>query len=83
MRTTMTLEDDVAAQLEELRRARRLSLKEVVNQALRLGLAQLQGRERSDRPVYRQPADSLGGCLLPSIDDVATAIELGEGDGLP
>jgi len=38
MRTTLTLEDDVAALLLRLRERRKASLKTVVNEALREGL---------------------------------------------
>jgi hypothetical protein len=34
MRTTLTLDDDVAVQLERLRRARDANLKDLVNEAL-------------------------------------------------
>ena len=38
MRTTLTLDDDVAAKLKEYARRKRLSFKEVVNTILRRGL---------------------------------------------
>ena len=38
MRTTLTLDDDVAAKLKELAHRRKLPFKEVVNAALRRGL---------------------------------------------
>ena len=38
MRTTLTIEDDVAVRLERLRRERDTNLKDVVNDALRQGL---------------------------------------------
>jgi Ribbon-helix-helix protein, copG family len=38
MRTTLTLDDDVAAALERLRKSRDASLKDLVNEALRRGL---------------------------------------------
>ena len=41
MRTTLTLDRDVAARLERLRKARKTSLKSVVNEALRQGLERL------------------------------------------
>ena len=44
MRTTLTLDDDVAAALERLRRARDASLKDVVNEVLRGGLSELAAR---------------------------------------
>jgi len=42
VRTTLTLEDDVAAQLHELARQSRKSFKRVVNDVIRLGLKSRQ-----------------------------------------
>lgn len=52
MRTTLTLDDDVAATLERLRRNRRISLKQLVNEALRHGLNDM-GRRRRPREQVR------------------------------
>lgn len=41
MRTTLTLDDDVAAKIERLRKTRDQSLKDLVNDALREGLKHL------------------------------------------
>ena len=41
MRTTLSLDDDVAALLERVRKAKDASLKEVVNAALREGLVRM------------------------------------------
>jgi len=60
MRTTVTLDDDVAAQLRDVARERGLSFKEALNSALRAGLAPA----RSSR--YRVPARDLG--LRPGVD---------------
>jgi len=40
MRTTLTLDDDVAALLEKTRQLKGLSFKQIVNEALRAGLTQ-------------------------------------------
>ena len=40
MRTTLTIDDDLAAQIEELRRRKGLSMKNAVNTLLREGLKQ-------------------------------------------
>ena len=39
MRTTLSLDDDVAARIDQLRRELNTPLKELVNEALRRGLA--------------------------------------------
>jgi hypothetical protein len=80
MRTTLTLDDDVAALLERVRKLRKAGLKEIVNEALREGLARMV-RPRARARRYRTPEVSLGRCLLPSLDDVSEALAVGEGEG--
>ena len=78
MRTTLTLDDDVAVVLERLKRERGLSLKEVVNQALREGLHHLA--EPTPREPFVTPTLSLGRPLLNNLDDVAEALAASEGE---
>jgi ribbon-helix-helix CopG family protein len=61
MRTTVTLDPDVAARLKETARERGVSFKEALNAAVRAGLA--AGRESTP---YRTPSRSLG--LRPGIN---------------
>src|SRR5262245_10276771 len=55
MRATLTLDDDVAAILERLRKRRDASLKDLVNEALRRGT---EGYDRSDQKA-RAFADAI------------------------
>lgn len=64
MRTTLTLEPDVAAALNAEVHRRRATLKEVVNDALRRGLMPAHARKEG-RP-YRLPSHDAR--LLPGID---------------
>ncbi|MBE9593369.1 MAG: ribbon-helix-helix protein, CopG family, partial [Proteobacteria bacterium] len=41
MRTTLTIDEDVAALLENMRRTKKTSLKSLVNEALRQGLKEM------------------------------------------
>lgn len=59
MRTTLTLDDDVAATLQSLRRSRRIGLKQLINEALRRGLKEM-GRRRGPREPVRTKAVALG-----------------------
>lgn len=79
MRTTLTLEDDVAVRLEKLREDRGDSLKAVVNEALRRGLDALD-RGVEDRPRYQVRPVHLGRSPLPNLDKTATALAFGEGE---
>jgi hypothetical protein len=79
MRTTLTLDDDVAALVERARKARKQSLREVVNDGLRQGLRPTAPPE--PRGVYVTPEVDLGRCFLESLDDVAEALAVAEGEG--
>jgi hypothetical protein len=79
MRTTLSLEDDVAALLEKVRKAKGLSLKQVVNTALRAGLLQLTTQDRPRRRFRTRKAD-LGRCLVGNLDDVTGALAIAEGE---
>jgi hypothetical protein len=79
MRTTLTLDKDVAATLARVRGKRGLSLKGTVNEALRRGLREME-EDTPPRQVYSTEPVSLGGCLLGSLDDVAEALAVAEGE---
>lgn len=80
MRTTLSLDDDVAAQLDQIREQGDRSFKQLVNDALRAGLNQLE-RERLERRggPYTRPV-SLGRPLLPDVDDVSETLATVEGE---
>ena len=79
MRTTLTLDPDVAAALDRLRRTDQRSFKAIINELLRRGLEQMQRGEREGRP-YHTSSVSLGRCLIGSLDDVAEALAVAEGE---
>lgn len=79
MRTTLTLEDDVAAAIQRLRRESDDSLKAVVNRALRVGLKQLETKPEP-QPEFVTATVSLGRCRLGDLSNVAEALALAEGD---
>jgi Arc/MetJ family transcription regulator len=72
MRTTITLDDDVIAAVERLRRERSLGLSEAVNELIRAGL-----RVRPKRNRFRQRSRPIG--LQVDVTNVAEALELLEG----
>jgi hypothetical protein len=78
MRTTLTIDDDVAVQLERLRKARDASLKDLVNDALRRGLRDMAAAPRSREP-FRVKVFG-GGAQLIDIDNVWEAAAQAEGD---
>lgn len=79
MRTTLTLDHDVAIQIEALRRERKATLKDAVNETLRQGLRALAAPKPAKRTVHTKGV-SLGRCLLPTIDDVSETLAIAEGE---
>jgi Ribbon-helix-helix protein, copG family len=79
MRTTLTLDDDVAAALERVRKQRDASLKELVNEALRRGLRDMSSRPKRREPV-RTRSVALGRLRVVGIDNIAEALSIAEGE---
>ena len=79
MRTTLTIDDDVAVRLERERRKRRVSLKTVVNEVLRSGLDAL-GRPEQKRHEFRTKGFNLGPSLVGSLDNVEEVLSRTEGE---
>jgi hypothetical protein len=78
MRMTITLDDGVAATLERLRKSRDASFKELVNEAMRLGLKQMTARTKRREPVRTEAVD-LGEVLIGSIDNISEVLAIAEG----
>jgi hypothetical protein len=79
MRTTLTIEDDVAKLLENVRRARNSNLKVIINQALRHGLRDMIKPPRRGK-AHETRSVSLGRCQLANLDDISEVIVVAEGD---
>ena len=79
MRTTLTIDDDVAAELERLRRTRDASLKDLVNDALRRGLEDMAAPRKKRKP-FRTRSFDCGRVLIDNIDNVWEVLDQIEGD---
>jgi hypothetical protein len=79
MRTTLSLDDDVAALLNRARNSRKCALKPIVNEALRLGLRSPLTPPRRRRP-FRTRVFDAGRCLVGNVDNVAQVLALAEGE---
>ncbi len=80
MRTTLTIDADVSAQLQQLRARKDRPFKQLVNEVLRAGLTVL---DRDNGAVQHGPYTrvvSLGRPRLPAVDDVSEAMAIAEGD---
>jgi hypothetical protein len=80
MRTTLTLDDDVAALLRRLLRRGDTTLKQLVNDALRRGLQVLTAPPPPRKRFRVVPLDA-GPPLVDHVDCVAEALALAEGEG--
>jgi hypothetical protein len=68
MRTTLSLDADVAAQLQAWRARQKLSFKQAVNSALRRGLNDLS-HPRARKPCRTKVID-VGSCRLANLDNI-------------
>ena len=80
MKTTLKLADDVAEELERLRRERGESLEKTVNYLLGVGLAALREKAALDRHAYRVKPVSLGEPSIRDIDNIAEVLAVAEGE---
>ena len=78
MRTTLSLDDDVAALLKRVQSSSKASFKEVVNAALREGLYRMDRQPARRKRSWTQPAD-LGECYFPNLDNVQEVLDEAEG----
>jgi hypothetical protein len=79
MRTTLTLDDDVAARLRAAVRTHRRTFKALVNEALRSGLDALD-EPRGARPPFKTTGFDLGPSLVGSLDNVEEVLSRAEGE---
>jgi hypothetical protein len=80
MRTTLTIDEDVAVVLERVRRQRDARLKNVINEALRRGLRDMAAQPKKHEPFQTRTV-SLGRVRSGGIDNVAEALAVAEGEG--
>jgi hypothetical protein len=78
VRTTLTIDDDVAASLERLRKARDGSLKDLINEALRRGIKDMGARAKPREPFHTRSVD-VGEVLIP-LDNIGEALAIAEGE---
>ena len=77
MRTTLTLDDDVAAHLQRVQKRRKATFRVVVNDVLREGLTAMDKPPVTPVRFETKPLDA--GPLLMNIDNTAEVLEILEG----
>ena len=78
MRTTITLEEDVATTLKRLAKARRLKFKVFVNLVLRKGIKSMTGPVKK-RQTFQTRSVDLGPCKTANVDNVAEVLAIAVG----
>jgi predicted transcriptional regulator len=79
MRTTLTLDDDVAARLKAAVRKQRRPFKVLVNEALRGGLEAID-HPAPARKRFRTAGFNLGPSLVGSLDNIEEVLSRVEGE---
>jgi hypothetical protein len=79
MRTTITLEDDVAASLKRLEKTRRLKFKALLNLVLREGIKSMTRPVRK-RKTFQTRSVDLGPCRTANVDNIAEVLAVAEGE---
>lgn len=79
MRTTITLEDDVAASLKRLGKTRGLKFKALVNLVLREGIKTMMGPVRK-RKTFQTRSVDLGSCRTANVDNVVGVLAVAESE---
>ena len=79
MRTTLTIDDDVAVELERLQKSRDVSLKELVNDALRRGLRDMREPPKK-RKAFRTRTYNSGKLLIENLDKTSEVLAIIEGE---
>jgi hypothetical protein len=80
MRTTVTLDDDLAVRLEQRRAERGVTFKEALNEAVRLGLAAEDELGSAGPAALTTRPLAMGRRLIDDIDSVAEALAVAEGE---
>jgi hypothetical protein len=79
MRTTLTLEDDVAKAIERIEKESGAGRKEVVNNLLRAAVALRREQTPTPRRRHVTRGFSVGKPLLDSYDDIQAVLDIAEG----
>jgi hypothetical protein len=79
MRTTLTLDDDVAAMLLRVQKKTDATFKDVVNQALRHGLERMV-HPGPAKPRFATRSADLGRCYFPNLDNTWEVLAEAEGE---
>ena len=80
MRTTLTLDEDVAVALRQVCADRGIPFKTAVNETLRAGLVSDRGRAASHAPCQLQPLNGGSPRMPPGILNLQEMLDFAEGE---
>ena len=80
MRTTLTIDDDVAVMLENIQSSQRISFRKIVNLALRKCLTQWLSEANPEVGDFRVVPFQAGGALLPNLDMISDVLAVAENE---
>ncbi len=80
MRTTLTLDDDVALALRQICAERGIAFKTAVNQTLRAGLVSARGPAASDVPYRLRPLNGGSPRMPRGIVNLQEMVDFAEGE---
>jgi hypothetical protein len=79
VRTTLSLDDDVAILLNRIQKERDATFRQIVNEALRQGLERMSRPDSPKRRFRTQPV-ALGKCFFPNLDNTWEVLAQAEGE---
>lgn len=79
MRTTLSIDDDVAILLQRIQKEKETTFKELVNEALRQGLERMSQPALQKKPFRTRP-EALGKCYFPNLDNTWEVLAEAEGE---
>ena len=74
MRTTVSIRDDLALELERLRKERDLTFKQVLNEAVERGVVEMRQKPKEQRKPFRIKTFDLGKPLFNGPDELKELI---------
>ena len=81
MRTTLTLDDDIAVQLTQVREERKMSLRDAVNAAMRMGLTLMMNPAQTRKKTCHTPVFHATRSLIGDLTSTAEMLAVAEGEG--
>ena len=77
MRTTITLDDDVASMINQLKKNENKPFKQIVNELLRAAITGKKSAQKQNKK-YSTPVVTESRCLYPNLDNISDILAVAE-----